>query len=236
MVFAAEALARAGGAIGGRPPAQHRHRRGVNRGRRIGVRPHAQRRRGDRHRADRPAGMGRLPRQPARANPHPGTRRTRRAAGPPSRRWRRGQRDREAGNRPGRDPPATPALVEAPKAPVSVGARLRPDSHARRRVDRLLPLQLRTRLPHRIPARSGRRGRLGIVGRRRVRRLDRPHRGRRPMAGRPPAPDRLAARRRPPSRGPTDEPIVQTALASLRSIGLPAHGSAAWTTGTTARP
>ena len=187
------------------------------------VGPHTHGRRGDRHRTDRPAGMDRLPRQPARANPHPGTRRTRRAAGAPARRWPSGQRDREAGDRPGRDPPATPALVRAPQSTRICRRPTASRGGARRRVDRLLSVELRTRLPHRVPARAGRRGRLGIVGRRRVRRLDCRHRGRRPVAGHPPAPGRLDARRRPPAEVRSDEPIVQTALASLRSVGLPAH-------------
>ena len=124
MLFALETVTRLGAQPGRRRRLLHRHRRGVERRRRLRVRrPRRARRRRPLRRAHRLRRLGRLPRRREPDGAHHRPHRPRRDAPSALARGRAGQRDREDGAR-AREP-ARPArgLARAPRAPAPVPAR-----------------------------------------------------------------------------------------------------------------
>ena len=114
------------------------------------------------------------------------------------------------------------ALGAAATSPVPLARRLRPHDHRRRRVDRLVPRRLPARVPHRVPARPGRRARRREPRRAGVRGVDRARRGRRSVAARASAADRVVVGRRAARGGRrATSRSCTAALASARAVGRP---------------
>ena len=122
----------------------------------------------------------------------------------------------------------------APAAPLPVAGRDRPDRDLRWRVDRQLPGVVPPRLPHRVPAGVGRRGRLRQPCGARVRGLDRTRGGDRPVAARAPAAHRVADRRRAAGRGRGRTSRSCRSRSRRRARSAARASSAGSTTGTTA--
>ena len=160
MVLAAEVLASLGVPLAGRPDREHRHGGGVDRRRRAGDGARAAGRRRDRPGAERVRRLDRLPRQPAAAHHRAGPGGPRRHRAAASRPGRRGERDREDGHRARGGAAAARGVGAAAAAPVPVAGRRVPTIIAGGEWLVSYPAGCALELPHRVPARPGRRARL----------------------------------------------------------------------------